>query len=80
MHDAVTLMGRPVLAMIETARAVIDAAAIAAASAALIAGTNDLSADLGVPLGAGPSGAGLCAAADRARRPRRRRRGVRRGL
>jgi (3S)-malyl-CoA thioesterase len=49
VHDAVTLMGRPVLAMVETARAVIDAADIAGASAALIAGTNDLSADLGVP-------------------------------
>jgi len=49
VHDAVTLMGKPVLAMVETARAVIDAAAVAQASAALIAGTNDLSADLGVP-------------------------------
>jgi len=56
VHDAVTLMGKPVLAMAETARAVIDAAAIAQASAALIAGTNDLSADLGVPSAPGRPG------------------------
>jgi len=49
VHDAVTLMTRPVLAMIETARAVADVDAIAGASAGLIAGTNDLSADLRVP-------------------------------
>lgn len=40
--------GKPVMAMIETARGVINAAAIAVESAALIAGTNDLSADLGL--------------------------------
>lgn len=56
VHDAVTLMNRPVLAMIESARAVADAAAIAPASAALIAGTNDLSADLHVPAAPGRPG------------------------
>lgn len=41
-------VGKPVIAMIETPAAVVDAIAIAAASAALIAGTNDLAAELGV--------------------------------
>jgi len=45
--------GKPVLAMIETAAAVLAASAIAPAAVALIAGTNDLAADLGVPRGAG---------------------------
>jgi (3S)-malyl-CoA thioesterase len=40
--------GKPVLAMVETARGVINAAAIAGEAAALVAGTNDLSADLGL--------------------------------
>lgn len=40
--------GKPVLAMIETARGVINAAAIAPGTAGLIAGTNDLAADLGL--------------------------------
>ncbi|HYE27202.1 MAG TPA: CoA ester lyase [Allosphingosinicella sp.] len=39
---------RPVLAMIETARGVLAAAAIAPETAGLIAGTNDLAADLGL--------------------------------
>jgi (3S)-malyl-CoA thioesterase len=43
--------GKPVMAMIETARGVLAAPAIAEASAALIAGTNDLAADLGLILG-----------------------------
>ena len=47
--DAAWLMGKPVLAMIETPRGVIDAAAIAPAARALIAGTNDLGAALGLP-------------------------------
>ncbi|MGZ8313364.1 MAG: HpcH/HpaI aldolase/citrate lyase family protein [Allosphingosinicella sp.] len=47
--DAAWLMGKPVLAMIETPRGVIDAAAIAPASHGLIAGTNDLAASLGMP-------------------------------
>jgi len=40
--------GKPVLAMIETARGVLAAPAIAEAAEALIAGTNDLAADLGL--------------------------------
>jgi (3S)-malyl-CoA thioesterase len=39
---------KPVLAMIETARGVLAAPAIAREAAALVAGTNDLSADLGL--------------------------------
>ncbi|HEX2764222.1 MAG TPA: CoA ester lyase [Allosphingosinicella sp.] len=45
--------GKPVLAMIETAPGVLAAAAIAPATVGLIAGTNDLSADLGLPPGSG---------------------------
>lgn len=45
--------GKPVLAMIETARGVLAAAAIAPATAGLIAGTNDLAADLGLRPGGG---------------------------
>jgi citrate lyase subunit beta/citryl-CoA lyase len=45
--------GKPVLAMIETARGVLAAAVIAPETAGLIAGTNDLSADLGLRPGAG---------------------------
>ena len=40
--------GKPVLAMIETARGVVNAAAIAPETVGLIAGTNDLAADLGL--------------------------------
>ncbi|HEX8262255.1 MAG TPA: CoA ester lyase [Allosphingosinicella sp.] len=40
--------GKPILAMIETARGVLAAAAIAPETAGLIAGTNDLAADLGL--------------------------------
>jgi len=46
-------IGKPVLAMIETAAGVLAAAAIAPESAGLIAGTNDLRADLRLPPGAG---------------------------
>jgi (3S)-malyl-CoA thioesterase len=45
--------GKPVLAMIETARGVLNAAAIAPETAGLIAGTNDLAADLGLRPGGG---------------------------
>jgi citrate lyase subunit beta/citryl-CoA lyase len=45
--------GLPVLAMVETAKGVLNAATIAHEAAALIAGTNDLSADLRLPRGAG---------------------------
>jgi citrate lyase subunit beta/citryl-CoA lyase len=44
---------RPVMAMIETAAGVLAAPAIAHDAAALIAGTNDLSADLRLPPEAG---------------------------
>ncbi|HEX8572210.1 MAG TPA: CoA ester lyase [Allosphingosinicella sp.] len=45
---AAAATGKPVLAMIETARGVLSAAAIAPETAGLIAGTNDLAADLGL--------------------------------
>jgi citrate lyase subunit beta/citryl-CoA lyase len=45
-------LGKPVLAMIETAAGVLASAAIADAASALIAGTNDLRADLRLPLDA----------------------------
>jgi citrate lyase beta subunit len=45
--------GKPLLAMIETAAGVLAAGEIASECAGLIAGTNDLSADLGLPPGAG---------------------------
>jgi len=45
--------GKPVLAMIETAAGVLGAADISRRAVALIAGTNDLAADLGLPRGAG---------------------------
>jgi len=56
IHDARSLMERPVLAMIETAHGVLDAVAIAQDAAAFIAGTNDLAASLGVPDGTGRAG------------------------
>lgn len=55
-HDAGWLIGKPVLAMVETPKGVIDAAAIAPATKGLIAGTNDLSATLKIPAGAGRGG------------------------
>jgi citrate lyase subunit beta/citryl-CoA lyase len=45
--------GAPVAAMIETAKGVLAAHLVARDSAALIAGTNDLAADLRLPPGAG---------------------------
>jgi len=56
VHDAGYLMGKPVLAMIETPRALLDAAAIAPVSRGLIAGVNDLGASLGLPAAAGRTG------------------------
>ena len=44
--------GKPAMAMIETAAGVVAAPAIAAACSGLIAGTNDLRADLRLPLDA----------------------------
>jgi citrate lyase subunit beta/citryl-CoA lyase len=46
-------LDKPVMAMIETAAGVLAAAEIAKEAAALIAGTNDLAADLRLPPGAG---------------------------
>jgi citrate lyase subunit beta/citryl-CoA lyase len=48
--------GKPLLAMIETARGVLSAPAIAVHTAGLIAGTNDLCADLAIPPGSGRRG------------------------
>jgi citrate lyase subunit beta/citryl-CoA lyase len=45
--------GKPVAAMIETAKGVLAAPRVAHDAAALIAGTNDLAADLRLPRGAG---------------------------
>jgi citrate lyase subunit beta/citryl-CoA lyase len=52
VHGVAEAAGKPVLAMIETAAGVLAAAAIAGESAGLIAGTNDLRADLRLPLDA----------------------------
>lgn len=53
VHGIAETAGKPVLAMIETAAGVLAAAEIASESAGLIAGTNDLRADLRLPLNAG---------------------------
>ena len=53
VRDDATTIGKPVLAMIETAAGVLAAGAIAPQTAGLIAGTNDLRADLRLPLGGG---------------------------
>lgn len=50
VHEAAQTASKPVLAMIETAAGVLAAAEIASEAAALIAGTNDLRADLRLPL------------------------------
>jgi len=47
------VVGKPILAMVETAGGVLAAAEIAPETAGLIAGTNDLRADLRLPLDAG---------------------------
>lgn len=52
VHDIAETAGRPVLAMIETAAGVLGGAEIAPEAAGLIAGTNDLRADLRLPLDA----------------------------
>ena len=56
VKDASNLTMKPVLAMIETPLGVLHAADIAPASAGLIAGTNDLAAELGIPPGSGRGG------------------------
>ncbi|HET9810154.1 MAG TPA: CoA ester lyase [Sphingomicrobium sp.] len=53
VHGLAETIGKPLLAMVETAVGVLAAAEIAAQVAALIAGTNDLSADLRLPPDAG---------------------------
>jgi citrate lyase beta subunit len=53
VHGVREAIGKPLLAMIETAAGVLGAAAIAHEAAGLIAGTNDLSADLRLPADAG---------------------------
>jgi citrate lyase subunit beta/citryl-CoA lyase len=50
VREVAEAAGKPLLAMIETADGVLAAAEIAGESAALIAGTNDLRADLRVPI------------------------------
>ncbi|MFL6727541.1 MAG: HpcH/HpaI aldolase/citrate lyase family protein [Sphingomicrobium sp.] len=52
VRDVAETVGKPVLAMIETAAGVLAAAQIAHVCAGLIAGTNDLRADLRLPLDA----------------------------
>ena len=52
VRKAAAVMAKPVLAMIETAAGVLAAAEIAPRTAGLIAGTNDLRADLRLPLDA----------------------------
>lgn len=52
VRGVATAVAKPVLAMIETAAGVLAAAEIAAETAGLIAGTNDLRADLRLPLDA----------------------------
>jgi citrate lyase beta subunit len=50
VHGVAEAVAKPVLAMIETAAGVLAAPQIAGAAAGLIAGTNDLRADLRLPL------------------------------
>lgn len=56
VHDTKAVCERPVIAMVETAAAVLGVGELAASCAGLIAGTNDLSADLAIPAGAGRTG------------------------
>lgn len=51
VHGVAEAVGKPVLAMIETAAGVLAAAEIAQETAGVIAGTNDLRFDLRLPLG-----------------------------
>lgn len=60
VHDAGWLTGKPILAMIETSAGVIAASDIAPGTSGLIAGTNDLSADLGIPASGGRRGLAYC--------------------
>ena len=58
VRDVAATTGKPVLAMIETAAGVVSAAEIAPETAGLIAGTNDLAADLRLPPGSGRAALG----------------------
>lgn len=53
LHGVMRIVGQPAIAMIETAAAVMNIREIAHEAAALIVGTNDLAAELRLPLGAG---------------------------
>lgn len=52
VHEVQAAIGKPLLAMVETAAGVLAAPDIAREAAALIAGTNDLRADLRLPMDA----------------------------
>lgn len=56
LHDTHWLASKPLLPMIESAKGVLQASHIAESSAGLIVGGNDLSADLGLPVGGGRPG------------------------
>lgn len=53
VHGVARIVGQQVIAMVETAAAVMNAGAIAREAAGLIVGTNDLAADLRLPADAG---------------------------
>lgn len=54
--DEAGFTDKPLLAMIETAAGVLEAPSIASRVQGLVAGTNDLGADLGIPADAGRAG------------------------
>ena len=53
LHGVMRIIGQPVVAMVETAAAVMNVREIAKEAAGLIIGTNDLAAELKVPAGTG---------------------------
>jgi len=56
IHDTKVVSEKPIVAMIETARGVLNVDDIARLAVGLIAGTNDLAADLRIPPGSGRRG------------------------
>ena len=56
IHDTKVVTERPIISMIETPIGVLDVLALARASVGLIAGTNDLGAELRLPPGSGRRG------------------------
>ena len=56
VHDTKVVCERPVIAMVETARAVLGVGELAGVSVGLIVGTNDLAAELGIPENSGRAG------------------------